>query len=261
MAERRMFSRTLITSDAFMDMPLTTQALYFHLGIEADDEGFLESPKRIQRSIRASDDDFRLLITKRFIISFDSGIIVIRHWRQSNYIQKDRWRETRCTAEKRQLFLLPDDTYSAEPMPGAVKLPIGKYFNPKTVDRSVEAAPALPEEQPKQLALNEPPESSSFAEFWEQYPRKHGRDKAQKEWDRLHPDEKLQREIYRALTNAKACEKWLEQNGRFIPSAANWLRDEGWKNHYVPARNHAGYDMEELERKSHFSNIPPELLD
>lgn len=100
MAERRMFSKTIIDSDMFLDMPLSTQALYFHLSMRADDEGFINNPKKIQRMIGASDDDMKVLIAKQFIIPFDSGIVVIKHWRIHNYIRNDRFKPTICEEEK-----------------------------------------------------------------------------------------------------------------------------------------------------------------
>lgn len=103
MAERRMFSKTIIDSDLFLDMPLTTQALYFHLSMRADDEGFINNPKRIQRTIGASDDDLRLLIAKQYLIPFDTGVVVVRHWKIHNYIQSDRKKATQCIEEKSQL--------------------------------------------------------------------------------------------------------------------------------------------------------------
>ena len=98
-----MFSKTIIDSDVFLDMPLSTQALYFHLNMRADDDGFVDSPKRIQKMIGATDDDLKLLIAKSFIITFDSGIVVIRHWKLHNYIQKDRYKETMYQKEKKML--------------------------------------------------------------------------------------------------------------------------------------------------------------
>lgn len=94
MAERRMFAKTIIDSDAFIDMPLSTQALYFHLSMRADDDGFINNPKKIQRMIGASDDDLKMLVAKRFIIPFESGIVVIKHWKIHNYIRGDRKKET-----------------------------------------------------------------------------------------------------------------------------------------------------------------------
>ena len=111
MAERRMFSKTVVDSDAFSDMPLTTQALYFHLGMQADDDGFVNSPKKIQRSIGATADDMKLLIAKGFIIPFNSGVIVITHWKVHNYIRKDTYNETTCREEKALLELRENKTY------------------------------------------------------------------------------------------------------------------------------------------------------
>ena len=96
MAERRMFAKTIIDSDNFLDMSLSTQALYFHLAMRADDDGFINNPKRIQRMIGASDDELKMLIAKQYIIPFDSGVVVIKHWRIHNYIRKDRKQPSTC---------------------------------------------------------------------------------------------------------------------------------------------------------------------
>lgn len=112
MAERRMFAKAIIDSDAFLDMPLSTQALYFHLSMRADDEGFVGNPKKIQRMIGASDDDSKLLVMKRFILTFDSGIIVIKHWKIHNYIQADRFKETTYLEEKSMLALNENNAYT-----------------------------------------------------------------------------------------------------------------------------------------------------
>ena len=103
MAERRMFAKTIIDSDKFLDMPLSTQALYFHLSMRADDEGFISNPKKIMRMIGSDEDSMKLLIAKQFIIPFESGIVVIKHWKIHNYIQSDRFKETICTEERKQL--------------------------------------------------------------------------------------------------------------------------------------------------------------
>ena len=112
MAERRMFAKTIIDSDAFLDMPLSTQALYFHLSMRADDDGFINNPKKIQRMIGASDDDLKVLVAKRFIIPFESGIVVIKHWRIHNYIQKDRYKETVYQDEKSALAIKDNNAYT-----------------------------------------------------------------------------------------------------------------------------------------------------
>lgn len=112
MAERRMFAKSIIDSDAFLDMPLSAQALYFHLSMRADDEGFLGNAKRVRSMIGASEDDFKLLIVKRFVIVFEDGITVIRHWRVHNIIQKDRFKETIYVDERSRLGFDKNKTYT-----------------------------------------------------------------------------------------------------------------------------------------------------
>ncbi len=112
MAERRMFAKTIIDSDAFLDMPMSTQALYFHLSMRADDDGFINNPKRIQRMIGASDDDLKLLIAKSFILVFESGVVVIKHWKIHNYIQSDRYKPTVYAEEKSLLDVKKNKAYT-----------------------------------------------------------------------------------------------------------------------------------------------------
>ena len=112
MAGRRMFTDKVVESDAFTDMPLSAQALYFHFNMEADDDGFVNNPKRICRSLGASEDDLRLLIGKRFLIAFESGIIAIKHWRMHNLLRKDRYTETQYVEEKSKLVLKDNGAYT-----------------------------------------------------------------------------------------------------------------------------------------------------
>lgn len=112
MAERRMFTMKIIDSDAFLDMPLSTQALYFHLCMRADDDGFINNPRKIQRVIGATDDDLKLLITKRFVLVFDNGVIVIKHWRMHNVLRKDRYHETQYIEEKNSLNVKENGAYT-----------------------------------------------------------------------------------------------------------------------------------------------------
>ena len=112
MAERRMFAKTIIDSDAFIDMPLSTQALYFHLSMRADDDGFINNPKKIQRMVGASDDDLKVLVMKRFIIPFESGIVVIKHWKIHNYIRNDRYKPTVYVKEKSMLSVKENGGYT-----------------------------------------------------------------------------------------------------------------------------------------------------
>ena len=115
MANRRMFSMTIIDTDAFLEMPDSSQVLYFHLAMRADDDGFISNPKRISRMIGASDDDLKLLVTKEFLIPFESGVCVIRHWRLHNYIRKDRYTPTFHKFEKSLIGLTENNSYTDNP--------------------------------------------------------------------------------------------------------------------------------------------------
>lgn len=116
MAQRRMFSLKVVDTDAFMDMPLSAQALYFHLGMRADDDGFVSNARRIQRVVGASDDDFKILLMKRFLLSFESGVIVIKHWRLNNFIRNDRYTPTLYQDELRTLFMKENGVYTDHPI-------------------------------------------------------------------------------------------------------------------------------------------------
>ena len=125
MAERRMFSKTIIDSDIFLDMPTSTRLLYYDLAMRADDDGFINSPRKIARMTGASDDDLKILASKNYIIPFASGIVVIRHWRVHNYIRKDTYNETQYKLEKSTLELDNNKCYSviSDDRPRAVDEP------------------------------------------------------------------------------------------------------------------------------------------
>lgn len=158
MAQRRMFSIKIIDSDLFLDMPCSTQLLYFHLSMRADDDGFISSPKKICKMVNCSDDDMRLLIAKTFIIPFESGICVIKHWKIHNYIQNDRYSCTLYKEEKEKLSNL-DGVYGLDTERiqngyktdtqvrlGKVRLELGKdrlLLEPTKVDSSNKLQPII----------------------------------------------------------------------------------------------------------------------
>lgn len=112
MPQKRMFTMKIVDSDAFLEMPLSTQCLYFHLNMRADDDGFIGNTKRIMKITGASEDDLRLLIAKRFVLTFEDGVIVIKHWRMHNTLSRDRYAETSYTDEKKMLLLKDNGSYS-----------------------------------------------------------------------------------------------------------------------------------------------------
>lgn len=121
MAERRMFARSVVTSDFFRDMPAEAQALYLQLCMEADDDGFVDNPRSIMRGCGASDDSMKLLVAKAFVLTFNKGdqfLLVIKHWRVNNYIQKDRYRKTKYAELMRELYYDENRSYSKNPGDG-----------------------------------------------------------------------------------------------------------------------------------------------
>ena len=109
-----MFTMKIVDSDAFLDMPLSTQCLYFHLNMRADDDGFIGNPKKIMRMIGASEDDLKILLAKKFLIIFENNIVVIKHWWMHNTLIKDRYHETSYTDEKNQLKIKDNNSYTLD---------------------------------------------------------------------------------------------------------------------------------------------------
>ena len=176
MAQRRMFAKKITESDAFLDMPMSSQCLYFHLAMNADDEGFVNNPKKLQRMIGATDDDVKVLLAKRFIISFDSGVIVIKHWRMHNYIQSDRFKKTDYIEERSQLIVKDNNSYKliSDNVEVLTMYPeciqnVSKVDTQYSIDKdSID----------KNIASNSPSLSDEFEELWKLYPRKAGKKKA-----------------------------------------------------------------------------------
>lgn len=247
MAERRMFAKTIIDSDAFLDLPLTTQALYFHLSMRADDEGFINNPKRIMRMIGASEDELRLLIAKSFIIPFESGIVVIKHWRIHNYIQKDRFKPTPYTEERSQLvegknkeYQFVSDTESIQPVydvdatciqdvstsdtngiqPGYqmdTQVRLGK----DSVDKNISCASDDSQETKNDVRKqHEQAAAEMFERLWSRYPRKKGKGSVSKS-QKLKLYKLGEEELSRALDRFNAA--MAGRDTQYIPYGSTWF--------------------------------------
>ena len=217
MANRRMFSLDIVASDSFLDMPTTSRELYFQLCMYADDDGFI-NPKKIIRLINASSDDLKILITKRFVLPFESGVVVIKHWLIHNTLRGDRYHETLYLEEKRSLTIKENKAYTelaTNGLPsGNQRLPqysIGKVRQGKTTD--------------------------GFDYFWENYPKKVGKKEAQKSWNKIPHLEESFKKICAALQAHKDSEQWLKDNGKFIPYPATWLNQERWNDELPEDKN------------------------
>lgn len=175
MANKRMFTMKIVDSDAFLDMPLSAQCLYFHLNMRADDDGFIGNPKRIMKIVGAADDDLKLLIAKSFLLTFENGVIVIKHWRMHNTLSKRRYHETQYIDEKGTLLLKKNGSYSltsGEPINDSGLLGIFELNGEQTENKwrtngeqmenaDLDLGLDLDLNQDKDLVLNTPPISPS----------------------------------------------------------------------------------------------------
>ena len=174
MAERRMFAKSIVLSDAFLDMPLSARCLYFTFGMFADDDGFVNSPKGIMRQCGASVDDFNVLLAKKFILLFENGVIVIKHWRINNYLRNDRFTSTKYVDEKDLLRIEENGSYTLNDdvvYPKAV-YPDKYSIDKVSIDKDSLNNMCVENTQVSASGSSKNNYSSNFEEFWKCYPRR-----------------------------------------------------------------------------------------
>lgn len=227
-AERRMFAKTIIDSDAFLDMSTSAQALYFHLAMRADDDGFVNNPKKIQKIVGAADDDVKVLMAKRFIIGFESGVIVIKHWKMHNYIQNDRYKPTVYQAEMERLSIKPNRSYTENP------IGISDVSSLDTVciqsASSLEAQVRLGKVRKGKTPPTPRGGDKRFDQFWEAYPRKTAKENARKAFAKHKFNDDTLHTVLEALNAQKTSDQWQKEGGQFIPYAATWLNQRRWED-------------------------------
>ena len=173
MANKRMFCLDIVNSDAFLDMPLSAQALYFHLGMRADDDGFVGNPKSIQRLAGASQDDLMLLITKRFLIAFDNGVIAIKHWRMNNYIQKDRKKDTVYIELLNSLEVKENGSYTEKKIMDTVCIQdVSEMDSQNSIDKISIDKDSI---EINNSCSSADEASKFFEKIWKEYPNKKGK--------------------------------------------------------------------------------------
>ncbi len=214
MASRRMFSLKVIDTDFFLEMPVTSQCLYFHLSMRADDDGFVSSPKKILKMIGSNDDDLRILISKKFIIPFESGICVIKHWRIHNYIQNDRHHPTIYKDELSQLNTDENGSYESKCIQNVSRMDTEVRLGKVRIEKDICAS------DPKAV------DARDFEEFWNLYPRKKNRKGTAKIWAKQKLWEK-KAEIIANLTR-QVHEEWRGKDLQYIPHPTTYLNQERW---------------------------------
>jgi hypothetical protein len=173
-----MFAKTIVLSDAFLDMPLSARCLYFTLGMFADDDGFVNSPKGIMRQCGASEDDIKILMSKKFLLAFESGVIVIKHWRINNYLRNDRYQETKYLEEKSELSYDENGAYTFgipnSGIPSIGKDSIDKYsiYKEKEISKDISKKknfipPSVEEVKEYLLSVGSKVDAEAFVAFYE----------------------------------------------------------------------------------------------
>ena len=224
MAERRMFTKKITDGDEFTSMPPTAQCLYFHLCMSADDDGFSNNIRIALFNAHATNDDFNTLVRKRFIIPFDSGVIVIKHWKMHNYIQNDRYHETKFLEEKSMLILKENGVYT-ECIQNGYKLDtevsIGKDSKGK-VNNNIGRS----DEQPKQKKTDY---EAEFETIWKRYPKKHGKPNALRDYIKARKSGVERETIEKGLTAYIA---YCERTNRYFKDGSTWFHQQAWDDGY-----------------------------
>lgn len=256
MAQRRMFSKKVTDTDAFLDMPLSTQALYFHLNMHADDDGFIDNTKTIQRMIGSSDDDRKLLVAKQFLLPFENGVVVIKDWRVHNYIRKDTYNQTMYPNELEQLNINNSGQYERQDL-----LPYTE--RPRDVDETLTQVrlgkDRLGKDRKDILSGSDEPDSTRiqkserdqmFETIWKIYPKKSGKANAKKDFDKAIKSgvdpELIKSKLEEYLKQIKA--KQTPQ--QFIKQGSTWFHQSGWEDEYdftPEVRQTNGYGRQKRE--------------
>lgn len=229
MAERRMFAKTIIDSDAFLDMPVTARLLYYDLAMRADDDGFVNSPKKIMRMIGASQDDLGILIMRKFILPFENGVVVIKHWRIHNYIRRDTYSETTYKEEKELLELDENKAYRFKDNEPSTSRP--RIVNePLTQDRIGKDR--------KEINNNTANFEAEFEEVWQAYPRKERKNDALKAYVAARKAGEDKDTILAGIARYKAKIAAEKTEAKYIAQGGTWFNQRRWTDEYEQSRDY-----------------------
>ncbi|MFR4248824.1 MAG: DNA replication protein [Leuconostoc lactis] len=243
-----MFSKKVTDTDTFLDMPLSTQALYFHLNMHADDDGFIDNTKTIQRMIGSSDDDRKLLVAKQFLLPFENRLVVIKDWRVRNYIQGDRYHKTQYINEKSQLIVEENNMYTRRVQDVSnmdTQVRLGKDRLGKDSKDILSDS-----DEPDSKSIQKSERDQMFETIWKLYPKKSGKATAKKDFDKaiksgIDP-ELIKSKLEEYLKQIKA--KQTPQ--QFIKQGSTWFHQSGWEDEYdftPEVRQTNGYGRQKRE--------------
>jgi len=247
MAERRMFTKKITDSDAFIELSSSTQALYFHLNQGADDDGFNNQVQNAMFKAHASVDDLKVLLMKNFIIRFESGVIVIKHWRMHNTLRKDRYTPTSFQEELSALDIKENGSYTlmddgcqvvAKRLPQDSKGKVSKDKDSKGKNsinnEHVSDEPQFPE-IPKKVLIEQ--YSNEFDKLWENYPNKKGKEEARKKYISYRKDGTTYEEVALGLKKYIEYCKAEKIEIKYIKHGSTWFNQKCWNDEYVITNN------------------------
>lgn len=254
MARKRMFRLDVLETDAFMEMPLTTQALYFHLNLRADDDGFIGNPNQIVKLIGAGTDDLKLLIAKRFVIAFEDGVIVIKHWRMHNTLSSYRYKETNFIEDKAMLKIKENKAYSLTSGDDICDEHLIKIAQRQTKDNT---KTTLEEKRREEKSIDKNNKYiCAFNEFWKNYPRKKDKARAYKCYCARLNDGYTEDQLLVACINyAAECEhnkteeRYIKHGATFLSVNEPFLDYLKGETGYVGMGTDASQDEAEYERQ------------
>lgn len=221
MAQRRMFSKTITNNDNFIEMPDSSQNLYFHLSMNADDDGFIDNWKSIMRMTGHKEDDLKILIAKQFVIPFETGVIVIKHWKIHNYLRNDRYKETIHLEEKSKLTIDKSGIYQQKEGFG---IPVGIPLVDAGKD-SIGNNIYGQNDQKEEVKIYE----EQFEQFYKSYPKKVKKQDVKKWFIKHKPSNELFNDIMTSLEVFKNDKDWLKDDGQYIPYPTTWLNQQRWE--------------------------------
>lgn len=252
MARKRMFRLDVLETDAFMEMPLTTQALYFHLNLRADDDGFVGNPNQIVKLIGAGADDLKLLIAKRFVIAFEDGVIVIKHWRMHNTLSSYRYKETNFIEDKAMLKIKENKAYSLTSGDDICDEHLIKIAQRQTKDNT---KTTLEEKRREEKSIEESKNICAFDEFWRNYPRKKDKARAYKCYlARLNDGYTEDQLLIACINYAAECEKNHTEE-RYIKHGATFLSVNEPFLDYLKGEEVTDDEQRERELEEHVRRI------
>ena len=229
-----MFTQKIVDSDAFLDMPLSTQCLYFHLNMRADDDGFVNNPKKIQRMIGAADDDLKLLIAKRFILGFETGVIVIKHWRMHNLLRKDRYNPTQYQEELMTLELKENGAYT-------------EHGNQLATSWQPNGNQLATQDSIGKDRRGQDNTSEEFFKLWKLYPRKIGKQRAYDYYKRWKKKGTTYEEVESGIKAYVDYIKRKKIDEKFIKHGSTFFAQKSWEDDWSDGRPEVDYSITDDE--------------